>query len=807
MAHGSSGARNGMPAVWDAGPAGAGASDRIGAPGISEWERVRRQGLKRLALTLPVHAAILLALGIGAALGVVRPVVAELLGTLICLTVAVFYSILRSGAMVRSSDPMLVFAQVLVGICLVALGYGTLDGLRSAALLWLTVIIVFDMRRLPPRRMWIAATFCAVLLMLTTVARGWLHAGGNTWRYEIWTMGLLLIILPILLIVSARARRVYQLQIQHKAQMAQMLKQLQELSVRDGLTGLYNRRHMHSLLESEVKRWQRSGRSFHVALIDIDHFKRVNDQFGHAAGDAVLQTFAQICLAAFPGRADVLARWGGEEFLLLQCHKTPQEAEAAVARLVEAVHRYDWNQCARGLKLSFSAGLYEYREGSTLAKALERADRALYAAKAAGRDRIMSSTGGGAPQPVDLVPAGSEAISIPSLSVPPARPSVRAESAPSRPNVLLEGMVSLVLGRNTRLRRYQYMNFYSAGVYVMCICGFLLYCVPTGLLTPLQGMLFSAHSVLGAVVPFVFLRAGVTAHLRDPALNLLQILWAGAGLIAAYGFMPATSPSTFQMICLGVVFGFNLRPREIRIVGGAYVAMMLCVLAVRVTAHPAGFDPRVESLEVAMACSVILVLSLQAYNFSRVSERLSNDKRKLAEATEQITQVLIHDPLTGILNRQHMQDLLERERDRHRRSDPGFCVALVDLDHFKRINDTYGHRIGDEALIGFARAAKDVLRETDKICRWGGEEFLILLPDTESGPNAMQALNRLREHVASQRLCPGAPEVAVTVSAGIAGHRRDEPVALTLERADQALYAAKAAGRNQCMPQGSDVTA
>jgi diguanylate cyclase (GGDEF)-like protein len=343
------------------------------------------------------------------------------------------------------------------------------------------------------------------------------------------------------------------------------------------------------------------------------------------------------------------------------------------------------------------------------------------------------------------------------------------------------------------------MNFVSAAVYVMCICGFLLYCVPAGLITLRQGQWFSAHSAIGAIVPYLLLRSGITARWRDPAFNLLQVLWAGAGLITAYGFMPTTSPSTFQMICLGVVFGFSLRPRESRLVGWAYIGMLLIELAFRAWLKPADFSPRSEVLEVMMLCLVIWVLTAQSYNFARTREQLSEEKRQIAGATEQVTQILIHDPLTGILNRQYMQELLERERDRHSRAGPGFCVALIDLDHFKHINDTYGHGVGDEALIGFAKMARKVLRKTDMICRWGGEEFLVLLPDTEPAPNGMLALDKLRERVASERLCPGAPQMQITVSAGIAEHFPDEPVAATLERADRALYAAKAAGRNQCM--------
>ena len=158
----------------------------------------------------------------------------------------------------------------------------------------------------------------------------------------------------------------------------------------------------------------------------------------------------------------------------------------------------------------------------------------------------------------------------------------------------------------------------------------------------------------------------------------------------------------------------------------------------------------------------------------------------------------MHDARRGRFNRQHMQHLLERECGRHRRSAVAFCVALVDLDHFKRINDGYGHRVGDEALAGFAAAAREVLRETDVLARWGGEEFLVLLPESEPVASGLLALDRLREALAARCLCPAAPQLQVTFSAGVAEYRPGEAIEQTLARADQALYAAKAAGRNCC---------
>jgi len=158
------------------------------------------------------------------------------------------------------------------------------------------------------------------------------------------------------------------------------------LATVDELTSLVNRRRMHEVLEAEERR-QSDGRGTCIALLDIDFFKQVNDRYGHAAGDAVLRSFsntARACLRA----NDVLARWGGEEFLLLLPDAAPEDARSVLERMAERVH----DMKVAGLqerRISFSAGLATRRAGEPFADAIHRADKALYQAKEAGRDRIV----------------------------------------------------------------------------------------------------------------------------------------------------------------------------------------------------------------------------------------------------------------------------------------------------------------------------------------------------------------------------------------------------------------------------------
>ena len=143
----------------------------------------------------------------------------------------------------------------------------------------------------------------------------------------------------------------------------------------------------------------------------------------------------------------------------------------------------------------------------------------------------------------------------------------------------------------------------------------------------------------------------------------------------------------------------------------------------------------------------------------------------------------------------HTAHATEVEAQAHARNAP-YVVAVLDIDHFKRINDSHGHGVGDEVLRGFAQAAESVLRETDVLARWGGEEFLVLLNDTQPG-QANIGLERLRELLEKVTLVPHLPDLKPTFSSGLTAYELSEPLHACIERADQALYRAKANGRNR----------
>ena len=165
---------------------------------------------------------------------------------------------------------------------------------------------------------------------------------------------------------------------------------IEELAQVDELTGLLNRRYIMKSLNEEIARAQRTGIACSVAIIDVDFFKRINDQFGHPVGDEALRTFA-VTLFANIRTIDKLGRYGGEEFLLILPDITKDQAVRTLDRLRSIVSEVDWAAISGMMNLTMSAGICAVRQEDSAAEILARADVALYRAKDAGRNRVVST--------------------------------------------------------------------------------------------------------------------------------------------------------------------------------------------------------------------------------------------------------------------------------------------------------------------------------------------------------------------------------------------------------------------------------
>ncbi len=200
----------------------------------------------------------------------------------------------------------------------------------------------------------------------------------------------------------------------------------------------------------------------------------------------------------------------------------------------------------------------------------------------------------------------------------------------------------------------------------------------------------------------------------------------------------------------------------------------------------------------AMLCFVLTIGQCAFVGLYGSSMRQSLYKRgfELKEAYKRIEELAELDELTGSFNRRYIMRMLDDEIARAHRSLTPCSIALIDLDWFKRVNDAYGHPTGDEVLRTFAITVFANIRTTDRFGRYGGEEFLLVLPDT---PNdvAARILDRLRAIIADLDWSAFSPGMRVTISGGVATQRPGETADTLLARADNALYAAKARGRNR----------
>jgi diguanylate cyclase len=177
-------------------------------------------------------------------------------------------------------------------------------------------------------------------------------------------------------------------------------------------------------------------------------------------------------------------------------------------------------------------------------------------------------------------------------------------------------------------------------------------------------------------------------------------------------------------------------------------------------------------------------------------QEAENRIHMLESKLEQMSELVREDQLTGSLNRRGLDDVFEREVARSERRHTPFCIAMLDLDDFKKLNDTHGHLAGDEALIHLVKVVKETLRTMDVIARFGGEEFLIMLPDTPL-EEATQTVTRVQRELTKQIFMYNNEKLLITFSAGVALRQPNEDQASLIKRADAALYRAKQAGKNR----------
>jgi diguanylate cyclase (GGDEF)-like protein len=336
----------------------------------------------------------------------------------------------------------------------------------------------------------------------------------------------------------------------------------------------------------------------------------------------------------------------------------------------------------------------------------------------------------------------------------------------------------------------------------------------------------AASYALGASVLLLYAHAG-TISLFIPAAFFLS----GITLIGIFAVLSETHVNdrfddhflTVYQVGTHVVIqlGFLLAAPEI---GYAFLNVLFLIFAVaslRMTSHQAlmawtlttaGVGPifiltripigmPVETMTERVAAALCFITTIGQCAFvglygESLRKKLYRSGVKLKDAYRRIEELAELDELTGSYNRRCIMRMLDEEIARSRRINAPCSIALIDLDWFKRINDAYGHPTGDEVLRTFAITTFANIRTIDRFGRYGGEEFLLVLPDTPTD-GAAQILERLREIIADLDWSAFSPGMRVTISAGVATLRPDETPDSFLARADSALYSAKAKGRNR----------
>ena len=197
--------------------------------------------------------------------------------------------------------------------------------------------------------------------------------------------------------------------------------------------------------------------------------------------------------------------------------------------------------------------------------------------------------------------------------------------------------------------------------------------------------------------------------------------------------------------------------------------------------------------------------------FNDMVARLRQGREELAAINETLRQknfelheISIRDSLTGLYNRKHLMETLDKEVSRSQRHSHSFSLLVIDIDHFKKYNDTYGHLAGDEVLRRLAAVFTESIRSSDYAARYGGEEFIIILPETGAG-QGVEAVERIRHKMAEERFGGEDESIKVTISVGVASYPENgEDAETVIRNADAALYEAKELGRNRVVLAGTD---
>ena len=296
--------------------------------------------------------------------------------------------------------------------------------------------------------------------------------------------------------------------------------------------------------------------------------------------------------------------------------------------------------------------------------------------------------------------------------------------------------------------------------------------------------------------------SGATRRWREPTLAVPVTLWLTTSFLVTSYYIDAFRISVL-MLFFGATLLASFRVNFVRVALLSVYASLgyAVVLVMAFSDHGIALSLSVEALQWLIFSLSCIGFAVTGTGIHVLRSRLSDKNEELHIALGRVRDMAIQDDLTGLFNRRHIFEALQQQKAIAESGGYSFCICYLDLDHFKAINDTYGHGVGDRVLQRFAGMLQELLRDADYCGRLGGEEFVLILCNARL-ETAWQVCERLRTRLQTTSFRDLAASLTVTVSTGIAEFVPGDSIDDTMGRADSCLYQAKSEGRNRVIADG-----
>ncbi|PKN84473.1 MAG: GGDEF domain-containing protein [Deltaproteobacteria bacterium HGW-Deltaproteobacteria-1] len=310
---------------------------------------------------------------------------------------------------------------------------------------------------------------------------------------------------------------------------------------------------------------------------------------------------------------------------------------------------------------------------------------------------------------------------------------------------------------------------------------------------------------------YLLIRTGFNLRFADPSMTFAQMCAATLTVMYVMYYANESRGLLLLMYVIMLLFGiFRLNTRDFFLISMITLMTYGTDIILLYLFRPEGVNFHNEFLQWIVLAIVMIAFSYIGGYISSLRRNLSTSRSELKKTVENlnisraelekslsiIQEIAIRDELTGLYNRRHLMELLDNEKNRSLRGNTVFTIAMLDIDHFKKVNDTHGHQSGDEVLRTVSAAIHNTMRNTDFCGRYGGEEFVLVLIQTDL-KEAMICAERMRANIEKCRFPRIGDGFRITASIGLSEYQLREEIETMIARADRALYRAKEDGRNR----------